>query len=57
MGPLVRLIFINNFRRYKSDQNIVLEVFIFVGYIEIGAAHEARTRDLDLGKVALYQLS
>ena len=23
----------------------------------IGAAHEARTRDLNLGKVALYQLS
>ncbi len=24
---------------------------------KVGAAHEVRTRDLDLGKVALYQLS
>ncbi len=27
------------------------------GYSEFGAGNEARTRDLDLGKVALYQLS
>ncbi len=30
---------------------------ILKGYKMIGAVHEARTRDLDLGKVALYQLS
>jgi hypothetical protein len=27
------------------------------GLFEIGAGNEARTRDLNLGKVALYQLS
>ena len=26
-------------------------------YVEFGASNEVRTRDLDLGKVALYQLS
>jgi hypothetical protein len=26
-------------------------------FIEFGASNEVRTRDLDLGKVALYQLS
>jgi hypothetical protein len=29
----------------------------FQGLFEIGAGNEARTRDLNLGKVALYQLS
>ena len=28
-----------------------------VGFLEYGAGNEVRTRDLDLGKVALYQLS
>jgi hypothetical protein len=28
-----------------------------VDQFEFGAGNEARTRDLDLGKVALYQLS
>ena len=27
------------------------------GFFEFGASYEVRTRDLDLGKVALYQLS
>ena len=26
-------------------------------FLEFGASYEVRTRDLDLGKVALYQLS
>jgi hypothetical protein len=30
---------------------------LFQGLFEIGAGNEARTRDLNLGKVALYQLS
>jgi hypothetical protein len=30
---------------------------VFQGLFEIGAGNEIRTRDLNLGKVALYQLS
>ncbi len=44
----------------ESDQTLVLtKLFkkVFWDFLEIGAAHEARTRDLNLGKVALYQLS
>ena len=29
----------------------------FINGMKFGAGNEARTRDLDLGKVALYQLS
>ncbi len=38
----------------------ILLIFIklvLVVQFEFGAGNEARTRDLDLGKVALYQLS
>jgi hypothetical protein len=43
----------------------MIHMWIIVCYLKmniwkvnkIGAVHEARTRDLDLGKVALYQLS
>ena len=37
----------------------ITRVFFFYYYwiFEIGAGNEVRTRDLNLGKVALYQLS
>ena len=39
--------------RKKPDANKLCQAF----FAEFGAGDEARTRDLNLGKVALYQLS
>ena len=38
-------------RRYREKREAIASLFIY------GAGDEARTRDLNLGKVALYQLS
>jgi hypothetical protein len=40
----------------RSAQNEKREAFGFP-FVQFGAGDEARTRDLNLGKVALYQLS
>jgi len=40
-------------QRKKPDANKLCQAF----FAEFGAGDESRTRDLNLGKVALYQLS